>query len=152
MSASALLCRIPFTVVISLATAFVGAPRALAEEIPGFVGDLAVLADMQPLAAVDAEATSVRSGGLKASGRQSVPARDRSERYRHGELFQMSRVAMPLLVADLEPRIVAVARPMSGRSVGARPGVVSAHPPVKQVKPAVSASVHKTPWSVVARE
>lgn len=122
MSASALLHRIPFTVVISLAAAFVGGPRAMAGEFSGLVGGLTDLADMQPLVVAEAE-TAIprqRSAGVKASLRQSVPSRDRASLYRHDELFEMSRVATPLLVADLEPMAVVAPRPMSGRSVGAR--------------------------------
>jgi hypothetical protein len=122
MSASVLLHRIPFTVVISLAAAFVGGPRGMAEELSGLVGGLTDLADMQPLVAAEAETATPRQrpAALKASVRQSMPSPDRANLYRHNELFEMSRVAMPLLVADLEPRAVAVPRPMSGRSVGVR--------------------------------
>jgi hypothetical protein len=153
MSSSALLYRIPFTVVISLGTAFASGPRAIAEEIPGFAGgELAVLADMRPLVAIDAEGTTARSGGRKATVRQSGLAHDRSERHRHGEIFQMSRMAMPLLVVDLEPRVVPAARPMSGRSVGAQSAVGSAYAAGKQMKPAVSGSAQKGPWNLSARE
>jgi hypothetical protein len=122
MSASVLLHRIPFTVVISLAAAFVGGPRAMAEEFSGLVGGLTDWADMQPLVAAEAETATPRQrpAGVKSSLRQSVPSRDRTSLYRHNELFEMSRVATPLLVADLEPMAVALPRPMSGRSVGAR--------------------------------
>ena len=122
MSASALLHRIPFTVVISLAAAFVGGPRAMAEEFSGLVGGLTDLADMQPVVVAEAETATPRQrpAAGQASVRQSVPSRDRADLYRHNEIFQISRVAMPLLVADLEPTAVALPRPMSGRSVGAR--------------------------------
>ncbi len=122
MSASVLLHRIPFTVVISLATAFVGGPRGVAEEFSGLVGGLTDLSDMQALVSAEAEAEAPRprSAGVKASLRQPVPSRDRASLYRPHELFEMSRVATPLLVADLEPTAVVAPRPMSGRSVGAR--------------------------------
>ncbi len=122
MPASALLHRIPFTVVISLAAAFVGGPRGMAEEFSGLVGGLTDLADMQPLVAAEAEIATPRQrpAAGRVSVRQSVPSRDRASLYRHNELFEMSRVATPLLVADLEPTSVALPRPMSGRSVGTR--------------------------------
>jgi hypothetical protein len=122
MSASVLLHRIPFTVVISLAAAFMGGPRCMADEFSGLLGGLTDLADVQSLVAAEAETATPqqRPAGVKSSLRQPVPSRDRASLYRHNELFEMSRVATPLLVADLEPRAVAVPRPMSGRSVGAR--------------------------------
>jgi hypothetical protein len=94
----------------------------MAEEFSGLVGGLTDWADMQPLVAAEAETATPRQrpAGVKSSLRQSVPSRDRASLYRHNELFEMSRVATPLLVADLEPTAVALPRPMSGRSVGAR--------------------------------
>ena len=100
----------------------------------GLVGGLADMGDLEPAAGGDSwasgEAAEFKSeakssgevkAGIRASVRQSVPARDRAATYRHAELFRNSKVALPLLVADLEPQVVAVARPMSGRSVGALP-------------------------------
>jgi hypothetical protein len=106
-------------------------PAALAAEgflngPDGIVGGLAQLGDLAPLAAID-RAASVGSGSAATPasrpglGRQSLPARDRALSYRSNELFVHSKSAVPLLVADLEPRQASVARPMSGRSVGARP-------------------------------
>jgi hypothetical protein len=69
----------------------------------------------------EAKSSGEVTAGIRASVRQSVPTRDRAATYRHAELFRNSKVAVPLLVADLEPQVVAVARPMSGRSVGALP-------------------------------
>jgi hypothetical protein len=113
----------------SLGGAF--APAALAAEgflagPDGIVGGLAVLGDLEPLAAID-RSTSVGIGAVSTPtnrpglGRQSLPAQDRALSYRSSDLFALSKSAVPLLVADLEPRQASVARPMSGRSVGARP-------------------------------
>ena len=107
------------------------APAALAAEgflhgPDGIVGGLAQLGDLAPVAATG-RAASVGSGSAATPtsrpglGRQSLPARDRALSYRSSELFVHSKSAVPLLVADLEPRQASVARPMSGRSVGARP-------------------------------
>lgn len=90
------------------------------------VAELAGSADLEPISVVEqapVDLTAAAARGSKASSfaRQSVPARDRSTAYRGGELFRNTKVAVPLLVADLEPRVASGIRPMSGRSVGARP-------------------------------
>lgn len=113
----------------SLSGAF--APTVLAAEgflagHDGIVGGLAVLGDLEPLAAIDRSKSAsigpvVTPAARQSLGRQSLPARDRSLSYRNADLFALSKAAVPLLVADLEPRQASVARPMSGRSVGARP-------------------------------
>ncbi|MFM1903220.1 MAG: hypothetical protein RLZZ440_1120 [Planctomycetota bacterium] len=58
---------------------------------------------------------------VKSLARQSVPDRNRSSHYRVNEVFTHSKIAMPLLVVDLEPQSLLFVRPMSGRSVGATP-------------------------------
>jgi len=94
------------------------------------IGGLADLGDMEPVATAGAQASGETNGNpsaqkvaasIRANVRQSVPARERSATYRSSELFRNSKVALPLLVADLELRMIATAQPMSGRSVGARP-------------------------------
>jgi len=85
------------------------------------VSGLAVLADLEPAAV-----TPARTGGsaiaMGASVRQSVPVKDRAASYAKSDSFANLRVAVPLLVADLEPvQAVSSVRPMSGRSVGAPP-------------------------------
>jgi hypothetical protein len=94
------------------------------------IGGLANIGDMEPLAdrgngeaatADAAKMTASVKASIGASVRQSVPVRDRSVTYRTAELFRNSKVALPLLVADLEPNVISVPQPMSGRSVGARP-------------------------------
>jgi hypothetical protein len=108
--------------VISVIAGLTGTASVSAEDLssPGFMGELAILVEMEPSMAVDVGVSATPPAGGKTVLRQSVPARDRAETYRTGELFRNTRVALPLLVADLEPRTT-VARPMSGRSVGARP-------------------------------
>jgi hypothetical protein len=148
MSASALLHRIPFTVVISLAAAFVGGPRGMAEEFSGLVGGLTDLADMQPLVAAEAEIATPRQrpAAGRVSVRQSVPSRDRASLYRHNELFEMSRVATPLLVADLEPTSVVAPRPMSGRSVGARTIFARPNLPIDSVSSKTASPQDASRW------
>ncbi len=106
--------------------------QAVAVEGDGFfgslVGELADAADLTPLIAADpavpASPASSRAPTYLSQGRQSVPAADRATRYREVDLFQNSKVALPLLVADLDAKAGPVARPMSGRLVGARPSAV----------------------------
>ncbi len=108
------------------------AVRCPAEDMEdnSIVGGLANIGDMEPLAdrgndeaatAGAAKMTASVKASIGASVRQSVPVRDRSVTYRTAELFRNSKVALPLLVADLEPQVVFAPQPMSGRSVGARP-------------------------------
>ena len=108
------------------------AVRCPAEDMEdnSIIGGLANFGDMDSLvdrgngeaARADAEElTASVKASIGASVRQSVPVRDRSVTYRTAELFRNSKVALPLLVADLEPHVISVPQPMSGRSVGARP-------------------------------
>lgn len=97
------------------------------------VAELAGVADLEPVAVledvgIDAVAVETPAARAKSFARQSVPARDRAGSYREGELFRNSKVALPLLVADLEPKVAASIRPMSGRSVGARPAAAWTRP------------------------
>ena len=100
-----------------------------ADGVPGgsdsLVGGLAVLSDLQAIAATDAPVLFPLMSDVPATkqamARQSVPTRDRAMFYRGTAVFSLSKVAMPLLVADLEQREVSETRPMSGHSVGARP-------------------------------
>ena len=92
------------------------------------IGGLSDMIVLEPLAAAGDESTSFArdtvgrsQAGLRSGGRQSVPARDRAATYRSEEVFRNSKVAMPLLVVDLEPQVIFVPQPMSGRSVGATP-------------------------------
>ena len=102
--------------------------------IPGsVVSGLAMRNDMRPAAirdhsiAIPAVPTGSISTGFLA--RQSVPASDRSASYGGGGLFANSKTVLPLLVADLQPQLPSTVRPMSGRSVGARPAALWARTP-----------------------
>jgi hypothetical protein len=116
-----------------LAASLIGAfaPTVLAAEgflagHDGIVGGLAVIGDLEPLAGIN-RSTSASIGPVATSvarpslGRQSLPSQDRALSYRSADPFALSKSVVPLLVADLEPRQASIARPMSGRSVGARP-------------------------------
>lgn len=128
-------CLLPVVAsLISLLAVSVGSQAIAADGFSGsLVGGLADVSDLSPLMAVDASvdvpaARGSAVAGSKSLGRQSVPAADRSTSYRGGEVFANSKVAVPLLVADLEPRSVSRARPMTGRSVGARPSAAWTRP------------------------
>lgn len=107
-----------------------GAIPALGDEVVfrggrSLVGGLAVPSDLQATSGAESAPALLPLGVAPVSrqsmARQSVPARNRSASYRDADVFTLSKFAVPLLVADLEPRISEVAQPMSGRSVGARP-------------------------------
>lgn len=126
----------------------------------GIIGGLADMGDMEPLAGVGAwangEATAAATAGevrasVRANVRQSVPAHDRAESYRSGELFRNSKVALSLLVADLEPRVIAVAQPMSGRSVGARPAAAWTRSATAPVAASPTESRRPAAWAAYGR-
>jgi hypothetical protein len=99
------------------------------------VGDFAVMTDLEPLSQIaalrrDDLSTSASLSVVKTSAaadtqlRSSVPAANRSQSlFGTGEVFANSAAVLPLLVADLEPPIGPVSRPLSGRLVGARPSL-----------------------------
>ncbi len=103
----------------------------------GVVGGLSVMADLEPLAEIAALqrgtiltdiSTEKAFAKPDTQLRSSVPALNRAQSYAPGEVFINSKSVMPLLVSDIEPVVVAVARPLSGRSVGARPSLSFAKP------------------------
>ena len=95
------------------------------------------MADLEPLAEMAALQrgtilTDISVGKAFAKTdtqlRSSVPALNRAQSYAPSEVFANSKAVMPLLVSDIEPVVVAVSRPLSGRSVGARPSLSFAKP------------------------
>jgi hypothetical protein len=107
----------------AFASAAVAADGHLAHPV-GIVGGLTVLGDLEPLAANE-RSTTVGTGASatvakwQSIDQQSLP-RDRAPANRTAVLFVLSKSAVPLLVADLEPRSASVAQPMKGRSVGVK--------------------------------
>lgn len=112
-----------------------------ADVVPAFgigdvsvVGDLANMSDLEPLAEIAAmqryEYSAIPSF-TKASTvaadthlRASVPASNRSRSlFGGGDVFANTATVLPLLVSDMGPVVSSVARPMSGRLVGARPSL-----------------------------
>ena len=148
---------VPLTALIALAGANCPAEGIVDGSI---IGGLADMGDIESLAGMDSwesgEATAAKSAGevkagIRASVRQSVPAHDRAATYRHAELFRNSKVALPLLVADLEPQVLAVARPMSGRSVGALPAAAWTRPAGAPVATSLTAGREPAAWAAAGR-
>lgn len=133
MRYSVLVCSVSLTAAIALAGA-TGYAEGIVESNASdssLIGGLAGVGDMEPVAGSGTQpavqeradrpsAEEVRAS-IRANVRQSVPTRDRAATYRTAEVFRNSKVALPLLVADLEPQVIVVPLPMSGLSVGARP-------------------------------
>lgn len=128
--------RIVVAVITLVTVATFGSPAQAADGFSGsLVGELVDTSDMGPLMALDAvggsaPAAKARSASSSRSGvRQSVPDRDRAALYRSDEVFGYSKVALPLLVVDIESRQLGFdVLPMSGRSVGARPSAAWTRP------------------------
>lgn len=92
------------------------------------VGSLSVMNDLEPSAGLPslAQSVSMKAAPTVTPGfqfRSSIPAVDRSQDYASRELFAHSKSVVPLLVGDIAPTVAPVVRPMSGRSVGARPSL-----------------------------
>lgn len=118
--------------VVMTAAGQAGGLSADGDATGGVVGGLAVMTDLEPLAEIAAlqRGTILTDiSGAKAFAkpdtklRLSVPALNRARSYAPSEVFANSKAVMPLLVSDIEPVVVAVSRPLSGRSVGARPSL-----------------------------
>jgi hypothetical protein len=118
-----------FTVAATGLLMLVGAPGPVTFAADGFVIGPGVmisgLSETKPLAGSleisEAAVARPRTSRSSTLARQSVPAPDRAASYRGAELFANSQTALPLLVSDLRPQPFSTARPMVGRSVGARP-------------------------------
>ena len=126
--------------VVMTAAGQAGGLSADGDATGGVVGGLSVMADLEPLAEIAAMQrgtilTDVSGGKGFAKPdtqlRSSVPAINRARSYAPSEVFANSKSVMPLLVSDIEPVVVAVSRPLSGRSVGARPSLSFAKPLTK---------------------
>lgn len=114
------------SLAVSLGGAFAHGSAGAAEPVPaGFgtmLGGLVEASDLEKRAVSEDHWTDAAgSVSVKSMARQSVPVENRASFYRVREVFTFSKVAMPLLVADLEPSSVLHLRPMSGHSVGAAP-------------------------------
>lgn len=107
------------------------------------VGDLTQMSDLEPLAKIASmqryEHSAIPSFTKSSSEladthlRASVPATNRSQSlFGGGEVFANSATVLPLLVSDMGPVVSSVARPMSGRLVGARPSLPLTRVPLSQ--------------------
>lgn len=124
---------------IVVAAAVCGADAAHAGDIArlgmsgnlSVVGGLAVTKELEPLADIAAlqrdPLVSIRPAAVPLDPadpqlRTSVPDANRSRSLvGGGDVFATSKVVLPLLVADMEPAMSPVSRPMSGSPVGVRP-------------------------------
>lgn len=96
---------------------------------PGVIDGLAVMSDLEPIDVRPVEpAARLSAYTVSTQARSSMPEVDRSRSYGVADPFASSRAVLPLLVDDLTPNRVVVARPMTGRSVGARPSLPLARP------------------------
>lgn len=96
----------------------------------GVVDGLAVMRDLEPIDAAPAPRFTPKLSAttFRTEARASTPDLDRSKSYSAVDPFASSRVVLPLLVEDLVPDQASVMRPMTGRSVGARPSLPLARP------------------------
>lgn len=128
------------------------APATGGPAAAGFVSDLAVMNDLEPLAAIAAiqrdQLPALSAFGQAESPqadtqlRSSVPSSARARSLFGGQVFANSSAAIPLLIGDLEPVASSVSRPLSGgRLVGARPSLPLNRAPLTRLP---SATVTRT--------
>jgi len=96
----------------------------------GVVNGLSMAVDLDPLSDEQVRNTEVKPAAysIDVQPRVSVPAVDRSRVFAVRDLFPNSKIVMPLLVSDMNPNEVSIDRPMSARSVGARPSLPFVRP------------------------
>lgn len=106
-----------------------------AADIPygSVVSGLAGMQDLEPVNAAPARMTLTTPSTASAftfttEARFSTPDAERSRSYASADPFAGTRAVLPLLVADLSPNRSAGVRPLTGRSVGARPSLPLARP------------------------
>lgn len=106
------------------------ADMSLAAMNSGVVDGLAVMRDLEPIdvATSPRPAAKVSVYTFRTEARSSLPDMDRSKSYGETDPFASSRAILPLLVDDLNPNQASYVRPMTGRSVGARPSLPLARP------------------------
>jgi hypothetical protein len=102
----------------------------LADLDRGVVDGLAVMRDLEPIDAATPPrpASKLSAYTFRTEARSSMPDVDRSKSYGEADPFANSRAVLPLLVDDLNPNQASYVRPMTGRSVGARPSLPLARP------------------------
>lgn len=96
----------------------------------GIVDGLALVSHLDPLTPDQVRNTEFKptAYSIDSQPRLSMPAVDRSRDLVVKDLFPNTKSIVPLLVSDMDPNAVAVDRPMSARSVGARPSLPLARP------------------------
>jgi hypothetical protein len=109
------------------------ASRAADISYDSVVSGLAEMQDLEPIDASPARATPAARPSASAftaitEARSSTPDADRSRSYASADPFAGTRAVLPLLVIDLSPNRSPGVRPLTGRSVGARPSLPLARP------------------------
>lgn len=97
------------------------------------VDGLAVMQDLEPVHVDTASVPRIAPNKFAAytftsEARSSTPELDRSKSYASADPFASTRAVLPLLVLDLIPNRSSGVRPLTGRSVGARPSLPLARP------------------------
>ena len=115
--------------LVSAGTASHAADIPYGSVVTGF----AVTRDLEPVNAAPARMTLTTPSTASAftfttEARSSTPDAERSRSYASADPFSGTRAVLPLLVADLSPNRSAGVRPLTGRSVGARPSLPLARP------------------------
>jgi hypothetical protein len=116
--------------LVSVGTASRAADIAYGGLDRGVVTGLAGIQDLEPVDAAPARLTPTAASTFTYTieARSSTPDADRSRSYASADPFSGTRAVLPLLVADLSPNRSAGVRPLTGRSVGARPSLPLARP------------------------
>ena len=116
--------------LVSVGTASRAADIAYGGLDRGVVTGLAGIQDFEPVNAAPARLTPTAASTFTYTieARSSTPDADRSRSYASADPFSGTRAVLPLLVADLSPNRSAGVRPLTGRSVGARPSLPLARP------------------------
>jgi hypothetical protein len=116
--------------LVSVGTASRAADIAYGGLDRGVVTGLAGIQDLEPVDAAPARLTPTAASAFTftTEARSSTPDADRSRSYASADPFSGTRAVLPLLVADLSPNRSAGVRPLTGRSVGARPSLPLARP------------------------
>ena len=96
----------------------------------GIVDGLALASHLDPLTPDQVRNTEFKPAAysIDAQPRLSMPAVDRSRTLVAADLFPNSKAIVPLLVSDMNPNSTSFDRPMSARSVGARPSLPFVNP------------------------
>lgn len=120
-------------VIVAAGTVSHAADISYAGSDRSVVHDFTVTQDLEPLAMTATPArrptpTTSTTYTFTTEARSSTPDADRAKSYAAVDPFASTRAVLPLLVLDVNPNTSSGVRPMTGRSVGARPSLPLARP------------------------